>query len=146
MKAGDIVFVKGDSLISKAVRLFDKGTFSHVAMALSSSHIIEAQYNSRVRIKPLDYENIEVFEMNMNISQRNALLQNAVNSTGKWYDYLQIIGFMLAPNRRVGSPKQFICSELIHALLEGVGIEIGDEFTTPNHLYQLLQESRSQMK
>ncbi|MGE7305896.1 YiiX/YebB-like N1pC/P60 family cysteine hydrolase [Priestia megaterium] len=145
MKAGDIVFVKGDTFISKTVRFFDKGDFSHVAMALSSSHIIEAQYNSRVRIKPLDYENIEVFEMNMNISQRHTLLQNAVNSTGKWYDYLQIIGFILAPNRRVGSPKQFICSELVHALLEGVGIEVGDEFTTPNQLYRLLHERRSRM-
>ncbi|MGG4438297.1 YiiX/YebB-like N1pC/P60 family cysteine hydrolase [Priestia megaterium] len=145
MKAGDIVFVKGDTFISRTVRFFDKGDFSHVAMALSSSHIIEAQYNSRVRIKPLDYENIEVFEMNMNISQRHTLLQNAVNSTGKWYDYLQIIGFILAPNRRVGSPKQFICSELVHALLEGVGIEVGDEFTTPNQLYRLLHERRSRM-
>lgn len=60
MRAGDIIFVRGDSIISTAIKLLDKGKFTHVAMAVSLTHILEAQYFATVRITPFyfkDYHN-----------------------------------------------------------------------------------------
>lgn len=136
MKAGDILFVRGHSLVSKAVRLFDKGEFTHVAIALSDTHILEAQYFTKTRITPIYFDDYEIVDLGIN---EDELLRLGVNLTGKWYDYKQIIGYMF--KHRSNNPNHLICSELVATVLFGLGIV--DDYSkvkdlTPNQLYRFL--------
>lgn len=139
MKAGDIVFVKGHTPISSLVRLFDKGSFSHMAIAVSPTHIVEAEYSTKVRISRMEYKDFEIVNMNLTDKQRDEIVHRAIQYVGKWYDYLQILGYVISPNVFLGSPNALICSELAHNLLDDIGIEVGTRFTKPNEMYTLLK-------
>lgn len=137
MKAGDILFVRGNSLVSKTIRLFDKGDFTHVAIAMSETHILEAQYYTKTRITPIYFDNYEIVDVGLNGDE---VLRFGVNLTGKWYDYLQILSFMLKHRRN--NPNHLICSELVATVLFGLGVvedysEVRD--LTPNELFDYLR-------
>ena len=138
MDTGDIVFIRGKSIISKLVRYFDKGEFSHVAVAVSPTHIIEADWKTKSIIKPFEYEDFEVVRLNLNEQQKDQLIKDAIQLTGKWYDYTQILGYVLSKEDVLGSPKRLICSEIAYELLYGLGIDTGDRNISPNELYSFL--------
>lgn len=140
MKAGDIVFVRGTSIISKIIRLFDKGKFSHVAIAISETHVIETNWNMRSKIVEFYYEDYEVVSLALTDSQRQRVPVIASKFVGKWYDYIQVIGYIF--NSRLNNPRHLICSELVYNILSEVGY-INDEKLrdiTPNELYKILNE------
>jgi len=140
MKAGDIVFVRGHNPISYAVRLMDKGSFSHVALAVSPTHVIEAEYSTRVRICPIHYKDFEVVDLNLTEEQRDDIVHGGIQAVGKWYDYIQILGYVLSRKTFLGSPNALICSELVYELLSGVGINMGNPFIKPNEMYELVKK------
>lgn len=139
IQAGDILFIRGKSIISKAVRLFDKGEFSHVAIAVSDTHILEAQYYTRSHITLNHYEDYEI----LRLSNFNKLdfLEIAISLIGKRYDYLQIMGHMF--NKNINNPNQLICSEMVAVLLtELYQIDNCSKILdmTPNELYTHLSK------
>jgi len=140
MKAGDILFVRGDSLLSSAIRLFDKGEFTHVAVAVSETHILEAQYFTKTRITPIYFEDYEIVRLDL---PEYEVLKISIQLVGKWYDYLQIVGYML--DKKTNNPNQMICSELVATVLYQLG-EIEDynkvKDLTPNELYQYLTKDK----
>jgi hypothetical protein len=140
MKAGDILFVRGDSLLSSAIRLFDKGEFTHVAVAVSETHILEAQYFTKTRITPIYFEDYEIVRLDL---PEHELLKISIQLVGKWYDYLQIVGYML--DKKTNNPNQLICSEVVATVLYQLG-EIEDynkvKDLTPNELYQYLTKDK----
>lgn len=138
MKPGDIIFVRGNSIISKAVRLFDKGRFSHVAVAVSDTHVIETNWNMRSRIVPFYYEDFELVRLDLTEKQRMMVPVAAKKLEGRFYDYLQILGILLFS--RVNSPRYLICSELVYYVLKGVGYLTDERLqdATPNELYTAL--------
>lgn len=136
MRAGDIVFIRGKSPISFLIRLFDKGDFSHVAMAVSENHIIESEYFAKVQIREIDYSNYEIVHLDLTKEQRDKIVHSAIKLIGRRYDYTQIMGYMVS--RRFGTPDALICSELVYILLKSVGLNIGDRFIKPNELFNVL--------
>ncbi len=139
METGDLIFVRGDSLVSKAVRFFDKGEFSHVAIALSDSHILEAQYFTKSRITPMYFSDYEIMKIPLTENEQHEALEIGVDLVGKWYDYLQIIGYVL--NSNFNNPRQLICSEMIALFLFRLGkINNYEEYAylKPNELYSKL--------
>lgn len=140
MKAGDIVFVRGHNPISYAVRLMDKGSFSHVAVAVSTTHVVEAEYSTRVRICPIHYKDFEVVNLDLTDQQRDDIVHGAIQAVGKWYDYIQILGYVFSSKTFMGSPNALICSELAYELFNGVGINIGNPFTKPNEMYEIIKK------
>lgn len=139
MQAGDIVFVRGKTLMSKLIRFFDKGEFSHVAMAVSPNLIIEAQYGTKVRIVPFrfNYEDCEIVDLGLTEEQRKQIQRNANKYVGKRYDYLQAIG--LALKRGIDNQNAYICTEIIHEMLGCVGYECCPNDMKPNELYRYLK-------
>jgi hypothetical protein len=136
IKAGDILFVRGHSPLSSIIRLFDKGEFTHVAIALSDTHILEAQYFTKTRITPIYFDDYEVISLDL---PEDELLKISIQLVGKWYDYLQIVGYMV--EKRTNNPNRLICSELVATLLFQMGrIEEYENVKdlTPNELYQYL--------
>lgn len=137
MKAGNIIFVRGDSIISKVIRRVDKGEFSHVAVALSDSHIIEAEWSTKSIITPFVHQDYEIVDLNLTKEQEDRLIRKAVDLTGFSYDYPQLLGYIFK-EVSLGSPKKYICSEIAYELLKEVDIDVGDRNITPNQLYKLL--------
>ncbi|MFJ8247272.1 YiiX/YebB-like N1pC/P60 family cysteine hydrolase [Peribacillus asahii] len=157
MKRGDIVFIRGKGLKSKLTRLIDRGAFSHVAIAISDSKIIESDVGTRVSVRefsPKEYDYVEVVDLRITIKQRQDVYNSAVQMIGTKYDYVQLIWyglrriFGLKGNNRLNNPKNVICSEMVFIALSRAGIlkSLGIEETnfrgidlTPNELYDLVK-------
>lgn len=136
MKSGDIIFVRGHSPISSAIKYFDRGEFSHVCMAVSSTHIIEAEYGMKSSIVPYHYKDVKIISLQLDSDKIEQLVKAAIELTGKRYDYIQILGYVFS--EKWGSPNKLICSELVYELLKVIGIDAGSRFIEPNELYTLL--------
>jgi hypothetical protein len=150
IQTGDIIFVRGNSIISKIIRFFDTGRFSHVCIAVSNTHILEAQYLNRVEIKPFYYgkKEIEIVDLGLNEDQKLKVISVGLSLTGTWYDYTQLFYyvfkkiFKLEGRNFLNNPNNLICSELINQILIKNGyIEKHEqvEDLTPNQLYNFLK-------
>lgn len=139
MRAGDIIFVRGRNLFSTAVRYFDPGEFSHVAIAVSETHILEAQWFTKSRITPFYFNDYEIFDLNLTPEEREFVVHNGIALTGKWYDYRQILSIVLRNPKN--NPNFLICSEMVASLLGALGKFPYEEIIdlNPNQLYQKLK-------
>lgn len=147
MRAGDIIFVRGKSPLSKIIRFFDKGKYSHVAIAISQTHIIEAQYFTKVRVVENYYKDYDILDLNLSENERSRVAVEGIQYVGKYYDYFQALWyslryvFNLETSQIWNSPNSMICSELIDLLLYDVGVVREHKYIgnlTPNELYRHL--------
>jgi hypothetical protein len=150
IKTGDILFVRGESIFSPIIRYFDKGNFSHCAIAISDTHILEAQYFRKVQIVPFYYgdNQIEIIDLGMNEEQKRKLISIGLQLTGTWYDYPQLAWYVLKKwfklegTNKFNNPNNMICSELINHILLTTGYITSAEKVedlTPNQLYNFLK-------
>jgi cell wall-associated NlpC family hydrolase len=147
MKAGDIVFVRGNSPLSHLIQFLDKGEFSHVAIAVSNNEILEAQYFTKSRITPFYFKDYEIIDLGLLDSHRNRVEEISESLEGKIYDYFQVfLYFIRAVLYRelkiYHNPNYILCSELIDIILTEIGIIPKDQFlgnVTPNELYRYLK-------
>lgn len=158
MKQGDIIFIQGGTFISKIIRYFDDGDFTHVGIALNDSIMIEAEYDKKVSVVNFNKElgegkikSYEVIDLKLTKEQRETIYVHAMKFKGVRYDYLQIASFIL--NKIFGwkvfnSRDKFICSELVFEVLDesnvlkDLGIEyVGEDIAkyTPNELYRFIK-------
>lgn len=146
MQAGDIIFVRGHSPISRIIKLLD-GEFSHVAIAVSDTHIFEAQRFTKSRITTLYFDDYEVLSLRLDKNNQERVRDLAKLMCGYKYDYWQVFGFLIEKlfgfDRKnfMNSKDRYICSELIDIILFLLEIipyndYIGD--LTPNELYRHL--------
>lgn len=147
MRAGDIAFIRGTGLISRIIKWIDKGEFSHVVILTSPTTCLTAEYNTRVKEMPFEYEDYEVLDLGLTDVERILLKSLAKEEIGKYYDYGEILNILLKRffkykgKNRFNSPNNYICSELVNHLLTRLGkIPPGTELTdcTPNQLYAYL--------
>jgi hypothetical protein len=150
-KTGDIVFVRGKSWISRTIKFFDRGEFSHVAVFISPEEIIEAEYSTTARIVPFEYPDYEIIKVNITFGQQERVKNIAKDLEGTRYDMFQIIRLFLKivfGIKEVGkfnNLKQLACSELAGVLSMEMGYG-GEELInmTPNELYRYLKEEVKQ--
>ncbi|MED1863208.1 YiiX/YebB-like N1pC/P60 family cysteine hydrolase [Fictibacillus nanhaiensis] len=146
LKAGQIIFVRGDSLISSFIRYFDRGQFSHVCVMVSNTHCVEAQYSTKVRITPMNYKNYEVVDLRLTQQEQDSIVHNAIDFCGKWYDYQTILKLVAKDILKRNdlnlwsNPNSLICSELVYSLLMTIGRYEDSALLTPNQLYKLLSQ------
>lgn len=134
MQAGDIIFVRGNSLISKIIRHFDNGEFTHVAIALDDKHVVEADRFKRVSIAHLKYNDYEIVSLPVDAF---FIAEKAFSSIGRRYDYVQIVSYMFRKFFKTGvinDPSALICSELVAEVLDMQELLN----STPNELYTAL--------
>lgn len=146
MKAGDLVFVRSKGIIPSLIRFFDKGRFSHVAIAYSDTEILEAEYNTRVHVIPMpeEYKDFEVVPLHL--GENNRIVEFSKDYIGKKYDFLEIFRiwfrkvFKWRGLDRFNDTREVVCSELVGDYLEFVGIaEKGTELMAPNELYKFIK-------
>lgn len=150
MRAGDVVFVKPSGWLSTLVAKIDGGPYSHVAIAVSETHIVEAQYFTRSRIWPVYEKGTVVMDLGLTDAQREEIVKNAISITGKWYDYKLIVTYFFRNvfkwNMKAlwNSQNNLICSELVAMLL--LSIEFGGatglqgKNITPRELFEFLMK------
>lgn len=150
LKAGDIIFVRGSSPLSKIVRYFDKGRFSHVAIAVSETHIFEADWYTRATIREFHFQDneYEIVDLGLTKEERDVIVHHSINLVGKWYDFPQIAWYIgkklmnLKGRNKLNSPNMLICSEAVYLFLEETGrIPCANDLNvdvTPNELYRQL--------
>jgi hypothetical protein len=139
MKAGDIVFVRGHGIIDKAIEFFDKGQFSHCAIAVSETEIVESQYGTRVKRVPMTYTDIEIVSFPLTPEQQQKVINNAMKHIGQHYDILAIVWYVLTGKLSPLRPNHEVCSELVTMVLTESGLWSGSEVITPNGLYKKLK-------
>jgi hypothetical protein len=157
VKRGDIVFVQSNGIIGKLIRYFDSGTFTHCAIAISNFRVIEADYDTKVAVRPFEpnkYDVVEVIDLGLTLAQRRRVYNSAMSYVGKKYDYVSLIWYMLRKVfklkglNRFNNPNYMICSELVYLVLDEIGIldelDIKEGFNrgidfTPNELYDLVK-------
>jgi hypothetical protein len=157
LKQGDLVFVQGKGLVARIIRFFDKGTFSHVAIAINPYQVIEADIDTKVAVRHFEktkYNKVEVIDLGLNFKQRQSVYLKSLEYLDTKYDYIQLLWyglrkiFNLKGVNKLNSPHNFICSELVYIVLDEAGIlenlGIKDRFhngtdLTPNELYDLVK-------
>ena len=149
MKPGDVVFVEPETFIGKIISWFD-GRFAHVAIAVSDSEVLEANYFIDAKIRPLNYKKIEVVSLNLTDEQREKIPLVARSLVGRRYDYLQLLWLFIKQllglrglKNIFNTPSMLICSELVVVVLKEIGYisdyeDLSD--ITPNELYRYLKE------
>lgn len=149
-QTGDVVFVRGKGTIPSLIRFFDKGRFNHVAVFISETDIIEAEYDTNVRITKFKYTDYEIVYMNLTDAEKSTLLSVAHQFVGERYDLPEIfrlwvkIVFNWGGLDKFNNAREVVCSELTADLLESVGkVKKGMENITPNELYILLTGKHS---
>jgi uncharacterized protein YycO len=147
MHCGDVIFVREKGIISSIIRFFDKGKFNHVCICVGEDQIIEAEYNTRVRITEFTYDDYEIISLNLTDEQKNRVKEIAKKFVGEKYDFLEILSiwlricFGITELSKFNSPKAVICSELVAYFLEDLGLASkGVELLAPNELYRYLKE------
>lgn len=121
MRPGDIVFVRGHDVVSNIIRLFEPGPYTHVAVAISSTQIIEAQYATKVHIAEMDYNDYTVIDLNLTDEQREKVPELATDLVGRWYNYLEILG-ILFNQRKWTIPRALICTQVAMKILTELNV------------------------
>jgi hypothetical protein len=153
IEIGSLLFVRGDSLISKLIEKIDGGSFSHVCIVLSEKgSILEAQRFTKSRIVPIYFDDYEIINLNLTDDQKDKLVKLAVDLVGIRYDYKQVfcelIEKILKKELFPNNPKNMMCSELVTYLLLQIGyLKSTDEIDkfldfTPNELYEYLKSHK----
>jgi hypothetical protein len=154
IKSGDIIFYRPTGIIGWAISKITRSEYSHVALAINSDFILEADRFTKARITPLNY----VAEVNnvyrvpeLTETQRDRLVDYALSLSDARYDYFQLIGLFLRSVFSIdttifNSVNKYICSEVIDLALLAASASrkddkhIGD--ITPQELfdkYNLIQ-------
>lgn len=160
-RPGDVIFVSGKGLISRIIKFFDKGRFSHVAMIVSNTDsngnfsVIESQYGLNTVIRKCNYnpKNYEIVSLGLTDEQREKIISLAIETINHYdsYDYKQLLyqGWMdflgLHGRNKWNSPTHPICSETMVYILNRLKwfknksqIKYLTD-ATPNELYKILK-------
>lgn len=150
MQAGDIIFVGGNGPIDRLIRVFDHGPYNHVAIFVSDTEILEAQYNTKVHVIKNPYHEpnyvTNVVSMKMTDEQVAKLNKLKDQYLGEGYDFGEIflIFLRLEFGIRLGQfncPDEQICSELVARLLVGLGLADNKAIDlAPNELFKYLNK------
>lgn len=121
IKPGDIIFYRPTGFIGWAISKITKSEYSHVALAIDSYNIVEADKFITSRISNLNYvEKINsVYRLkNITDQQRQAIVVNSITMVGVGYDYKQILGLFTRlvfkrDSTTFNKANKYICSEIV---------------------------------
>lgn len=141
MEAGDLLFVRETGFIPDVIRFFDKGEFNHTAIAVDSTHILEAEYNTKVHVIENPYTDFEV--VSLNLKDLTKMDEFVKKFDGEEYDFGEILRILIRLELHIdffnkfNDTKEVICSELAGDWLEFIGIaQKGEELLAPNELFR----------
>lgn len=119
LKAGDVVFVRGDGFISWAIEEITHSAYSHVALAIDDDALIEAQGGRSVGDQVAAYYagKADVYRTDLTPEQLQGVVKKAESKKGEPYDYALDLWELVRYETGVQLPyhegKDLICSMLV---------------------------------
>ena len=132
MKTGDILlFFGGDDLIDREIDHYEKSVFTHAAIAINKTEIVEAWWEG-VRTATLDGRGpYAIFETitPLNPIQQTGIEMYARGCVGKRYNYPGIFGFLVREwfglkHNPFGSIHSLWCSQLVFDVYRVIGLNL----------------------
>jgi hypothetical protein len=132
LQFGDIVLVKGKDWISKSIEDITHSEYSHVAIAIDSDNVCEIDVFLRLQIRPLTYQDYDVFRLNRPFSllEQHTMMDflNSKIYTNEGYDWLKILEMFL---RYVFHKKtyftmknRYVCSEIVDLAFRSIDFDL----------------------
>lgn len=134
VKKYDVLFYKGNGLLSKVIKLITKGEYSHVGIFIDEYHIVEINYNFTYKLRHNKYRSgaYDVYRCNVGVDE-NAMTDYIHNTLGQRYDFrelLRCLGLKVKDNK-----DRVICSECVYDLFKAGGVDLLDnDIVTPHSL------------
>lgn len=157
IQAGDIIFVKPNSVLFKLVRWFTKGKFGHVGLISGKieSHtlVIESDGNGTdindLAWRNIRKENYAIYRIDgITDDQRTALVKKCLSYVGMAYDHSAWLNFIIGKTW-FGEDKQLYCSEMIYRALRSLDL-IEDAYhpekVSPAEIFRLLENKITLVK
>lgn len=131
----NIIFYKGNSLISKLIKFISKSKkYSHVALMLNEWHSLESAWNNPCVISHFNYKKCDyaIYELRVNLSENDKIKikKYIFDNLNSGYDYLYLIsrGLNFIFNTPViNSKKTLTCDELVVEAFKSIGIILVDD-------------------
>lgn len=143
LKRFDMIFYKGKTPISKAIRFLTKSEYSHCAILLDSMHLIQLDWNTPTSIKHIDYhiQDYDVYELTIDLSkdEEQKIIEYIIQRISTEYDFVFIISRffnILFGTKIYNSKDKYNCDELIVEAFRSIGINLidGDVKLSPSEL------------
>lgn len=131
LQVGDLIFVRGEDIISDVINWAEHGKYSHVAIYVGDGQVIEAQGGRRISLAPLsNYRKYDVGKVDMTDQQREDLIKYAMTQRGLPYDWLLIFIIAVRLLFRINIPyierSARICATFARDCFEHVSITLTD--------------------
>jgi len=134
-------FHKGDSILSRLIRLFSNGNYNHVSI-LTSKYVYEAHIKSGVTktpIKKYDFSSVAE-KIEVKSKRELSVIKWLDKQVGKKYDILGVLSFLsILTKPRKG---YWFCSELAmvaYSRLKGYYGDIEDQKVSPQLFYDIIK-------
>lgn len=139
IKPYDLIFVKGNSTISKIIKWFTKSEYSHVGIILDDKHICEINYNYTFRIRHFEYKekdyDIYRCKKNINIKDKELMFKYIRKNLNQKYDFREIVRIIFPFLNIKDNSKRVICSELVYDCFKNANIYLSNkEINSPQDL------------
>ncbi|AIF71971.1 enoyl-CoA hydratase/carnithine racemase-like [Bacillus phage Riley] len=130
----DVIFYRPTSFIGRVISFFTKSPYSHVALAIDSNTLIEANRFIKTRVVPIEYDkNItHVYRLtDITPEEREEIVAIAKSFEGSDYDYAQIFEmlFRIVFNIKrtiFNNQSKLTCSEIVDKSFYIAGIDRKD--------------------
>jgi uncharacterized protein YycO len=126
-----ILFYKGNGLVSRVIKRTTRSEYSHVALQLNELHIIETDYKSPLLITHRYWTNTEydAYRVELTATQKKLIRDYMYARLGSRYDFLHFFSrfFNTVFGTRVIKRKgRFNCDEIIYEAFLYAGIDLLD--------------------
>lgn len=144
LQAGDLVFVRGTTWVDDAIEGVTRSKYSHVAMAVTSETLIEAQGGESVQLVPVNkYDGCaDVYRSTLAPDVLSGIVANAQARLGEHYGYALIAEELVREETDIQLPfnedTHPICSTLVVDAIrkEHVGLCQGIAYPAPGDIAQ----------
>jgi hypothetical protein len=134
IQPADVLLFYGDntSFISRTISNITKSPFTHVALAVDSTHLIEANGFTKTKVRTIKMsDNFIVMRASYIPKETLAkVVQNALNKKGTGYDYLDIGELLIEYTTHLDLKgllevkNRYICSSLLDFSFQEAGIDL----------------------
>jgi len=123
-----IALTRGNHIVSRLIRRFTRGQYSHAAMILKDDSVIESVSKGVCKFPKLQLgknETANIYWVETTKEQEKIIEEFLHKQVGKKFDNWMIFGFILFTGKeRRKSRKRWFCSELVFAAFEKAGINL----------------------
>jgi len=134
IQSADVIFYRPKSFIGWVISKVTNSPYSHVALAIDSNTLIEANRFIKTRVVPIEYDNkiTHIYRLdNVTQEERDRIVSIALSYEGTDYDYAQIFEMFVRIVFRIkrtlfNNQQKLTCSEVVDNAFYKAGVKRKD--------------------